>query len=95
MKDPDVSLVLAAWSLTMMRRAFGDLAVSFASVDRGAADKAMHAIEVLVAAELTALRDKPPKGIVVPIEALKEIAGNFREMTQSARNAIQQAAKPH
>jgi hypothetical protein len=96
MKDEDnAALVLAAWSLTMMRRAFRDLAIGFAAVDSDAADRTVMEIEKMVVVQLTALRDKPPKGIVVPPEAVVEIARNFREMSQGARQDIRQATKPH
>jgi hypothetical protein len=95
MKDADTSRVLSNWSLTLMRRGFQDLALAFAAVDAEKADKAIHAIETLVAQQLTALRDEPPKGIAIPMSALKEIAENFRDMTQGARKEIREAAKPH
>ncbi|PPQ42126.1 hypothetical protein [Rhodopseudomonas palustris] len=87
-------LILAGWSLTMMAQAFEDLALAFAKVDPAAADKAIHAIEVLAADSLTKFTDHPPEGVALPRQALVPVAQNFRQMTQGARQAIRDAAKP-
>ena len=44
--------VIHDWSIKLMSRAFRDLATSFAAVDAGLADRAIHAIETTIAAEL-------------------------------------------
>lgn len=95
--DDDTRLTTAERSMALMSRAFRDLAAASATVNAGAADRAIHGIETLVAAEMTKFCDEPPEGIaadqaaasVIPVVRL------FRDMTQGARQFIQQAAKPN
>lgn len=96
MKLPHRDAIAFEWSMTLMRRAFRDLAVSFAAVDAEAADKAIGRTELMVAAEFTAFREKPPKGITAgQVSAMAlEVIPPFREMTQEARHLVQQAGKP-
>jgi hypothetical protein len=91
----EISLALLAWSLTMMRHAFSDLAVAFARIDRTAALHAINLVEKMVVADLTKLRDEPIQGINVPVEALVTLAQNFREITQGAVRDIDKANQPH
>ena len=96
MKDLDRDAVAHDWTMTLMRRAFRDLAVSFAALDPRAADTAIMRIEQMVVAEMQKLVDKPPKGVTVAQikAATVEVIMPFREMTQEARALIQQAGKP-
>lgn len=84
------------FSMTLMTRAFRDLATSFAALNADAADRAIHNIEAMVARELQALLQKPPEGVTVRDVklSLTEVVAPLREMTQGARGMIQQAGKP-
>lgn len=94
--DLDLNLVLANWWLTLMNRAFGDLALSFATMDATAALSTILAIETMVAGELQMLAENPPPRIgKIPVDVLVMLARNFRDMTQGARQQIHGLAKPH
>lgn len=93
--DEEVELVLQLWSLTLMRSSFENLALAFAAVDAAAADKAIHACEVLTVQSLTKLREEGLNGIAIPNDALQTLASNYREMTQGARQQIRKMKKPN
>lgn len=92
----DGEAIAYEWSLTMMKRAFRDLAASFATINPALADEAVKRIEIMVATEMDRMIKKPPEGISVTElrAAIAQAVGPFREMTQSARHMIQQAGKP-
>jgi hypothetical protein len=96
MELPSRDAIAFEWSMTMMNRAFRDLAASFAAVNPALADEAVKRIEQMVAAEMDRMIKKPPEGISVGNlrAAIAEAVGPFREMTQSARQLIKQAGKP-
>lgn len=96
MKLPHRDAIAHEWAMTMMKRAFRDLAASFATVNPGLADEAVKRIEIMVASEMDRMIKKPPEGISVGHlrAAIAEAVGPFRDMTQEARNLIQQAGKP-
>jgi hypothetical protein len=80
----------------LMRRAFVELAASFASIDAVLADRAIHNIETMFAAEAVALREKLSERVAVKDldAAFRATIGPLREMTQTARQTVQQAGKP-
>lgn len=96
MKLPDRDTIAHEWSMTMMKRAFRDLAASFATINPVLADEAVKRIEIMVATEMDRMIKKPPEGISAADlrGAIAEAVGPFREMTQGARHLIQQAGKP-
>jgi hypothetical protein len=86
-------LVALEWSLSVMSRVFRGLAISFALVDAGRADRAIHEIEAAIAADLAAFREKTSKGITVDI-ALTRAVTPLRDMTQDMRAMIQHGGNP-
>lgn len=96
MELPHRDVIAFEWSMTMMQRAFRDLAASFATVNPALADEAVKRIEMMVAAEMDRMIKKPPEGISAGElrAAIAEAVGPFREMTQGARQMIQEAGKP-
>lgn len=89
-------LIKLNFALTMMRRAFRDLAVSFGTVDANLADRALHRIEISFVTDFENLLKKQPEGI-----ARQQMGAAFamaveplREMTQEARRLVQQGGKP-
>lgn len=93
--DSKHDLLLASWSMALMRRAFTDLAASFAVVDARAADQAIRAIEGTVAAEMLQLAVRPPPGIEqVPAEGLAVLDNTFRRVMEQAREDVRQLSKP-
>lgn len=96
MDDLDRDAISHEWSMQLMMRAFRDLAASFATVDPKRADAAVRDIEKMTVAEFERMLKQPPDGVSVDQlkAALVEVAGPFREMTQSARALIQQNGKP-
>ena len=86
--------VIHDWSIKLMSRAFRDLATSFAAVDAGLADRAIHAIETTIAAELEAFCKKPPEGVRIDVTAIGRVITPLRTMTQDARRQIKGVTKP-
>lgn len=96
MKNPSREAAAFDWQMTMMRRAFRDLAVSFATVDARLADQALMRIEQDAVAGMEKLIQQPPEGVTASqVKAIAvEMIIPFREMTQEARALAQQAGKP-
>jgi hypothetical protein len=96
MELPSRETIAFEWSMSMMRRAFRDLATSFGAVNPALADDAVKRIETMVAGEMDRLLKIPPDGVTVAQlrAAIAEAVAPFREMTQEARGLIQQAGKP-
>lgn len=94
--DIERRLIAQDWSLTIMARAFSDLATAFAAVDSKGADNAIRDVEKMLVAEFDAMLKKPPEGISVSeLRAIfAEVVPPFRNMTQEARALVQQAGKP-
>jgi hypothetical protein len=94
--DAERDSVALRWSIALMSRAFRDLAVSFAAIDGPIAAAAIQRIEADIAINLRAFREKPPEGITRGIinAAMLEIVPPLREMTQGARQLVQQIGKP-
>lgn len=92
----EIDTVAAQFTMSLMVRAFRDLAASFASVDSALADAAIQRIEADIAIALHAFREKPPEGIGRGMinAAMQDIVPPLREMTQGARALVQQAGKP-
>lgn len=81
------------FSQNLMTRAFRELGLAFALVDREGADRAIHTIEADMARDLTAFCEKPPKGILIDRRALVPVVTPLRQMTQETRALIQKAGK--
>jgi hypothetical protein len=96
MKVPSTETLAHEWSMMMMKRAFRDLAASFATINPSLAEEAVKRIEIMVATEMDRLIKNPPEGVSDrSIRAsISQAVGPFREMTQAARHLIQEAGKP-
>jgi hypothetical protein len=97
MELPSRETIAFEFSMALMRRAFRDLAVSFAAIDPRRADAAIRDLEKAVVAEFEALlKQPPPDGVTIEEmgATFAEVVIPFRDMTQTARNLIQQAGKP-
>jgi hypothetical protein len=86
-------VVALEWSLSVMSRVYRGLAISFALVDAGRADRAIHEIEAAITADLAAFREKSSKGIAVDI-ALRRAVAPLRDVTQNASAMIQLGGNP-
>lgn len=94
--DIERRLIAQDWSLTVMARAFRDLAAAFGAIDGKSADNTIRDIEKMLVAEFERMLKEPPEGIsVAELRAIfAEVVPPFRNMTQEARALVQQAGKP-
>lgn len=93
MTDPNEGSPLALWSLTMMRRAYRQLAVNFAACDANATERALDEIENSLLRDLEDVRSQVAEHIG-PDESRQiasTIARSIREMTRAARQGVIEA----
>jgi hypothetical protein len=84
------------WAISLMNKAFIELALDFADIDRRAAITALSRVELLVADELAAFREKNPErdgsdDIDFTLAAVLDEIGLFVE---ESRDAVKRGRKP-
>lgn len=92
----DIPAVAIRWTVALMNKAFVELALDFAELDRRAAGEALSRVELLIADELAAFREFYPErdGIERIDFLLAAVLDEISAFVEETREAVKRGRDP-